>query len=140
MIWAHARRLGVAFAALAGITASGCATGSVSDHGYAGPIQTKFVACYGYGCRMEKRYPITKTAADRLEAIMAGGKQSPEAEREALRHAVRLCFSTRFPVMLVWGPDLSLIYNDGYEEMLATAKHAGALGAPRRGGVRLWLG
>lgn len=54
----------------------------------------------------------------------------PDEWPEALRHAVRLCFSTRFPVMLVWGPDLTLIYNDGYEEMLGTAKHAGALGAP----------
>ncbi|MGO1287506.1 MAG: PAS domain-containing protein, partial [Cellulosimicrobium funkei] len=54
----------------------------------------------------------------------------PDEWPEALRHAVRLCFSTQFPVMLVWGPDLTLIYNDGYEEMLGTAKHAGALGAP----------
>lgn len=54
----------------------------------------------------------------------------PEEWPHALRHVVRLCFSTRFPVMLVWGPDLTLIFNDGYEEMLGTAKQAGALGAP----------
>ncbi|MFI2104980.1 SpoIIE family protein phosphatase [Isoptericola sp. NPDC019693] len=54
----------------------------------------------------------------------------PDEWPVALRHAVRLCFSTRFPVMLVWGPELTLIYNDGYRAMLGTDKHPGALGAP----------
>jgi serine phosphatase RsbU (regulator of sigma subunit) len=56
----------------------------------------------------------------------------PDTWPESLRHAVRLCFSTRFPVMMVWGPDLTLIYNDGYRDMLGTDKHPGALGAPAR--------
>jgi serine phosphatase RsbU (regulator of sigma subunit) len=34
--------------------------------------------------------------------------------------------------MMVWGPDLTLIYNDGYREMLGTDKHPGAQGAPAR--------
>lgn len=51
---------------------------------------------------------------------------------DSLRHAVRLCFSTRFPVMIVWGPDLTLLYNDGYREMLGTKKHPAALGASAR--------
>ncbi|MEU2202122.1 PP2C family protein-serine/threonine phosphatase [Isoptericola sp. NPDC019482] len=54
----------------------------------------------------------------------------PDEWPVALRHAVRLCFSTRFPVMMVWGPELTLIYNDGYRAMLGTDKHPGALGAP----------
>lgn len=56
----------------------------------------------------------------------------PSSWPESLRHAVRLCFSTRFPVMMVWGPDLTLIYNDGYREMLGTDKHPAAQGAPAR--------
>ncbi|MEV0893454.1 hypothetical protein [Promicromonospora sp. NPDC050262] len=56
----------------------------------------------------------------------------PSTWPESLRHAVRLCFSTRFPVMMVWGPDLTLIYNDGYRDMLGTAKHPAALGASAR--------
>ncbi|WP_020016589.1 SpoIIE family protein phosphatase [Promicromonospora sukumoe] len=56
----------------------------------------------------------------------------PDAWPESLRHAVRLCYSTRFPVMMVWGPDLTLIYNDGYRDMLGTDKHPVALGAPAR--------
>lgn len=56
----------------------------------------------------------------------------PSAWPESLRHAVRLCYSTRFPVMMVWGPDLTLIYNDGYRDMLGTDKHPVALGASAR--------
>ncbi|WP_336707403.1 SpoIIE family protein phosphatase [Oerskovia sp. USHLN155] len=51
---------------------------------------------------------------------------------QSLRHAVRMCFSTRFPVLVVWGPDLTLIYNDGYRDLLGTDKHPQALGAPVR--------
>jgi serine phosphatase RsbU (regulator of sigma subunit) len=56
----------------------------------------------------------------------------PGAWPHALRHAVRLCFSSRFPIMMVWGPELTLIYNDGYRGMLGTDKHRAALGAPAR--------
>lgn len=47
-----------------------------------------------------------------------------------LRSAVELCLGTRFPVLVTWGPDLTMIYNDGYREILGTQKHPAALGAP----------
>lgn len=56
----------------------------------------------------------------------------PSTWPESLRHAVRLCFSTRFAVLIAWGPDLTMIYNDGYREMLGSDKHPAALGAPVR--------
>ncbi|PJI86643.1 SpoIIE family protein phosphatase [Luteimicrobium subarcticum] len=56
----------------------------------------------------------------------------PEGWPAPLRQAVELCYSTRFPVMLVWGPDLTLIYNDGYRDMLGTEKHPASLGASAR--------
>lgn len=40
-----------------------------------------------------------------------------------LRHAVAMCFATRFPVLVTWGPDLTMIYNDGYRDILGPAKH-----------------
>jgi serine phosphatase RsbU (regulator of sigma subunit)/anti-sigma regulatory factor (Ser/Thr protein kinase) len=56
---------------------------------------------------------------------------APETWPMTLRHVVQMCFSTRFPVMLVWGPELTLIYNDAYREILGDVKHrAGALGEP----------
>jgi len=48
----------------------------------------------------------------------------------ALRTAVGICLTSRFPMLLVWGPELLMIYNDGYREMLGTEKHPRALGAP----------
>ncbi|MEP7794650.1 SpoIIE family protein phosphatase [Sanguibacter sp. 25GB23B1] len=49
---------------------------------------------------------------------------------ESLRQIVRMCFSTRFPVLIAWGPDLTMIYNDAYREMLGTQKGLSALGSP----------
>jgi hypothetical protein len=50
----------------------------------------------------------------------------------ALRVAVETCFSTRFPMLVVWGPELTKIYNDGYRSMLGSEKHPAAMGAPAR--------
>jgi hypothetical protein len=38
---------------------------------------------------------------------------------ENLRVAVRLCLTSRFPVLLWWGPELRLLYNDAYLPCLA---------------------
>lgn len=51
---------------------------------------------------------------------------------ESLRQVARVCFSTRFPVLITWGPELTMIYNDAYREFLGTKKILGALGAPVR--------
>lgn len=55
---------------------------------------------------------------------------SPNSWSTSLRNTVRLCLSTRFPALIVWGPTLVKIYNDGYCQMLGVDKHPGALGAP----------
>ena len=55
---------------------------------------------------------------------------SPDTWPKTLRAAVRLCFSTRFPIFIAWGPDLVMLYNDGYRPMLGQDKHPGAMGAP----------
>jgi serine phosphatase RsbU (regulator of sigma subunit) len=49
---------------------------------------------------------------------------------ESLRQIVRMCFSTKFPVLIAWGPDLTMVYNDAYQEMLGTQKGLSALGHP----------
>lgn len=54
----------------------------------------------------------------------------PAAWPLPLRAAVELCLGTEFPVLVTWGPELTMIYNDGYREMLGTDKHPGALGSP----------
>ncbi len=46
-----------------------------------------------------------------------------------LRNAVDLALGTRFPVTLLWGPELALVYNAAYVELIG-GKHPRALGRP----------
>ena len=49
-----------------------------------------------------------------------------------LRTAVRTCLASDFGMLVVWGPDLTKIYNDRYRELLGSDKHPDALGRPVR--------
>jgi PAS domain S-box-containing protein len=51
---------------------------------------------------------------------------SPDGWPEALRTAVDVCLESRFPIVLWWGPELTLLYNDAYLPMLG-AKHPRSL-------------
>ena len=46
-----------------------------------------------------------------------------------LRVAVGICLTSRFPMLIWWGSEYVMIYNDGYRPMLGT-KHPQALGSP----------
>lgn len=48
----------------------------------------------------------------------------------ALRASVGICLASRFPMLVVWGPELIKIYNDAYRPILGSEKHPRALGAP----------
>jgi PAS domain S-box-containing protein len=50
---------------------------------------------------------------------------------QSLRTAVSICLDSRFPILVWWGPELVMLYNDGYKQILG-AKHPAALGAPGR--------
>ncbi len=52
---------------------------------------------------------------------MAGWPQS-------LRTAVNICLASRFPMLLWWGPELVMLYNDAYRPMLGANKHPKAMG------------
>ncbi len=54
---------------------------------------------------------------------------APSTWNAGLRAATSLCLTSRFPMLVVWGPELIQIYNDGYRPMLGD-KHANALGRP----------
>lgn len=54
----------------------------------------------------------------------------PTSWDPALRQAVRTCFSTDFAVLVTWGPEHTMIFNDGYRDLLGSEKKLGALGAP----------
>ncbi len=50
---------------------------------------------------------------------------------QSLRSALSICLGSRFPIVIYWGPDLAVLYNDAYAEILGK-KHPWALGRPCR--------
>ena len=52
----------------------------------------------------------------------------------SLRTAVGICLSSRFPILLWWGPDLAMVYNDAYRPMLGARPSTLGRSGPR--GVR----
>jgi hypothetical protein len=55
---------------------------------------------------------------------------TPATWPSALRVATEMCLTTSFPMLVVWGPDLTEIYNDAYAVILGEGKHPRAMGAP----------
>jgi PAS domain S-box-containing protein len=55
----------------------------------------------------------------------------PEGWPESLRTSVSICLLSRFPIVLFWGPDFVVLYNDGYRPMLGE-KHPQTMGMPGR--------
>src|SRR4051812_3233393 len=50
---------------------------------------------------------------------------------QSLRTIVSTCLNSRFPILIWWGPDLVMLYNDAYRDIVGS-KHPHALGAPGR--------
>jgi PAS domain S-box-containing protein len=50
----------------------------------------------------------------------------------SLRTSLDICLRSRFPILVWWGSDLVMLYNDAYRPMLGQSKHPRALGAPGR--------
>lgn len=50
---------------------------------------------------------------------------------QSLRTAVSICLSSRFAIILWWGPELAVLYNDDYVPFLGI-KHPAVLGVPGR--------
>ena len=54
-----------------------------------------------------------------------------ESWPQSLRTSVSICLASRFPILIWWGPDLTMIYNDAYSVILGD-KHPAALGSRGR--------
>ena len=53
-----------------------------------------------------------------------------ESWPQSLRTAVSICLGSRHPIVLWWGPERWMFYNDGYRPMLGVSKHPQFLGRP----------
>jgi hypothetical protein len=49
---------------------------------------------------------------------------------DSLKAAVRILVTSRFPMWMAWGPDLTMLYNDAYARVTLGDKHPWALGKP----------
>jgi signal transduction histidine kinase len=54
---------------------------------------------------------------------------------QSLRTSVGTCLNCAFPIVLWWGPALTILYNDEYKQILGPEKHPAALGQP---GAQVW--
>jgi len=50
---------------------------------------------------------------------------------QSLRTSVSICLNSRFAIVIWWGPELVMLYNDAYRQIIG-AKHPAALGHPGR--------
>jgi GAF domain-containing protein len=58
---------------------------------------------------------------------------------EQLRLLVQVMLSSEFPMMIVWGPDYTQLYNDAFRPILGAGKHPGALGrSARESWAEIW--
>lgn len=73
--------------------------------------------------------PHTPLQRSVLEHDWASTPLGAEAQwSPTLRTAVSSCLNTRIPILLMWGPELVMIYNDAYAPLLGE-RHPTALGA-----------
>ena len=56
----------------------------------------------------------------------------PEEWPDALKMAVSICLNSRFPMLLWWGPEFVMVYNDAYRRILGMTKHPASLGSRGR--------
>jgi len=54
---------------------------------------------------------------------------------DTLKAAIATCLASRFPMVIWWGPDLIMLYNDAWRPILGETKHPAGLGRP---GAESW--
>src|SRR5690348_11373544 len=54
---------------------------------------------------------------------------------DSLKLAVSILLNSRFPMVIFWGPDFIMLYNDAWRPILGSAKHPMALG---KAGIEIW--
>jgi PAS domain S-box-containing protein len=54
---------------------------------------------------------------------------------QSLRTSVSTCLDCAFPIVLWWGPALTILYNDEYAQIMGPSKHPAGLGKP---GALVW--
>jgi PAS domain S-box-containing protein len=97
--------------------------------------------------RADPKPASARAAATTLEFLAGGGEMGalmrahdwsrsplgpPEQWPDALKMAVSICLNSRFPMLLWWGPEFVMLYNDAYRPILGMTKHPASLGSRGR--------
>jgi len=79
--------------------------------------------------KLQRVFPGDSEIAQRLRQFDWSTSElgTPDTWPEALRTAVAICITSRFPMHVWWGPDLKLFYNDAYIKLLGLKKHPSVL-------------
>ena len=54
----------------------------------------------------------------------------PACWPDTLKAAIATCLASRFPMVVWWGPELVMLYNDAWQPILGETKHPAGLGRP----------
>ncbi|HEX8034523.1 MAG TPA: ATP-binding protein, partial [Ktedonobacterales bacterium] len=96
-------------------------------------VSSASAAMAGPQLSLETVFPGAGEMAERMRAM--DWSQTPlgrvEDWPQSLRTAVSICLHSRFPILIWWGPDLVMLYNDAYR-LIVGAKHPASLGAAGR--------
>ncbi len=78
---------------------------------------------------LESIFPGNSELAGRMRALDWSSTElgPPETWPERLRSAVSICLLSRFPIVMWWGPKMSMLYNDAYISFLGRIKHPAML-------------
>ena len=91
-----------------------------------------------------RKSPVARTTAAAADFLAGGGEMggrirafdwaatplgAPDAWPQSLKTAVRIMLTSRQPIWIGWGPDLTYLYNDAYKSIIG-GKHPHALGRP----------
>src|SRR5687767_11634642 len=81
-------------------------------------------------------FPGNSEMAQRMRALDWSRTPLGPVEQwpQSLQTSVSTCLDCAFPIVLWWGPDLAILYNDEYRQLLGP-KHPVALGQP---GLEVW--
>src|SRR5579884_2404668 len=96
------------------------------------------------GRRPARKSPVARRTAAAADFLAGGGEMggrirafdwaatplgAPDAWPQSLKTAVRIMLTSRQPIWIGWGPDLTYLYNDAYKSIIG-GKHPHALGRP----------
>jgi hypothetical protein len=86
---------------------------------------------------LEHVFPGQTEMAQRMRQHDWAGTPLGPVDRwpQSLLTSVSTCLECAFPIILWWGPELTILYNDEYRPMLGSAKHPAALGVA---GEQVW--